>query len=73
MCLTARATQALAMAVHELATNAAKYGSLSAPAGKLEVNWSVTKSRPDSRLYLGARCTIEFPLTDKTGYLLTAE
>ena len=32
---------ALSSAVHELATNASKYGSLSAPGGRLEVTWSV--------------------------------
>jgi PAS domain S-box-containing protein len=31
--------QAIAVAVHELATNAAKYGSLSAPSGKIEIRW----------------------------------
>jgi PAS domain S-box-containing protein len=33
------AAQALALVMHELATNAAKYGALSAPAGKIEVLW----------------------------------
>jgi two-component sensor histidine kinase/DNA-binding response OmpR family regulator len=33
--------QAIALAVHELATNAAKYGALSAEHGKLSVVWSV--------------------------------
>lgn len=33
------AAQALALVVHELATNAAKYGALSAPAGRIEVAW----------------------------------
>lgn len=31
--------QAVAIAIHELATNAAKYGSLSIETGKLEVRW----------------------------------
>jgi two-component sensor histidine kinase len=31
----------MALIVHELATNAAKYGALSVPAGKLSVHWSL--------------------------------
>ncbi len=37
--LGARATLALAMAFHELATNASKYGALSVEGGNVEVNW----------------------------------
>jgi len=38
--LTARVSVTLAMALHELATNAAKYGALSNPTGRLDVSWT---------------------------------
>ena len=41
--------QTVAISMHELATNAAKYGSLSAADGHLEVAWSCTA---DGRLNL---------------------
>lgn len=39
--LPAALAQAIAVSVHELATNAAKYGSLSGPSGKIEIRWQV--------------------------------
>ena len=38
--LAPNTAQAIAVTLHELATNAAKYGSLSVPKGHLEVTWS---------------------------------
>jgi two-component sensor histidine kinase len=40
--LQPNAVLALGLAVHELATNAVKYGSLSVPDGKVHVMWAVT-------------------------------
>jgi two-component sensor histidine kinase/DNA-binding response OmpR family regulator len=40
--------QTLALALHELATNAAKYGALSNATGKLELKWDV---QPDSIVF----------------------
>jgi two-component system CheB/CheR fusion protein len=45
--LTSKASLTLALAVHELATNAAKYGCLSVDGGQLAVSWRVTgKGQP---------------------------
>ena len=42
--LTAKAMQPLALVLHELTTNAAKHGALSATGGRLDVRWSVDRN-----------------------------
>jgi two-component sensor histidine kinase/integral membrane sensor domain MASE1 len=48
---------ALAMALHELATNASKYGALSAAAGKVRIDWSTAREADGERLTLTWRET----------------
>ena len=45
----------LGLAVHELTTNAAKYGALSTPNGRLAVEWSIARSGPDPQPTLKIR------------------
>jgi two-component sensor histidine kinase len=45
-------TFGLSMAVHELATNASKHGSLTAPTGRVDLTWSVTRTQQGLTLVL---------------------
>ena len=57
------AAQALALALHELATNAVKYGALGRPDGALTVDWTLDDRGPEPQLTVQWR---------ETGVALTA-
>jgi PAS domain S-box-containing protein len=48
--LSPQHAQNFSLALHELATNAAKYGALSSPSGRVSIFWSVTEHGRDTRL-----------------------
>jgi two-component system CheB/CheR fusion protein len=50
--LTPTAAEMMAVAFHELATNAVKYGALATPGGRIDVGWRVDSSRAGRQLVL---------------------
>ena len=50
--LRSSSVQTFAMALHELSTNALKYGALAQPQGHLSIRWRVERAEKDSRPWL---------------------
>ena len=53
--LSPRDAQAMAMTIHELTTNAVKYGALSTDAGRIEIAWRVEQRETERHLCLSWR------------------
>lgn len=51
MRLSTRAAETMALTLHELTTNALKFGALTAPAGHIAVTWSIDSSATPPRLH----------------------
>lgn len=61
--LNARQTMSLSLILHELGTNAAKYGALTCPEGRVHITWSIEEMSPGR----GVRLT----WTEREGPLVT--
>lgn len=64
------AAQSFALLLHELTTNAVKYGALSAPGGRIEVRWQVDRDRHPGLFVLSWQESggPEVALPTRTGY-----
>lgn len=60
------AAQALGMALHELATNAGKYGSLSSDMGEVAISWSIAEEKGEARFHMEWRETGGPPVSAPT-------
>lgn len=68
--LKSRSATDLSLVFHELATNAAKHGSLSTPGGKLLITWRLVQAEHSSQVVLDWRETHGPPIiaTGRRGY-----
>ena len=49
--LSPEVAQTLGLAIHELATNATKYGALATPNGKIEINWELSADATGTEMF----------------------
>jgi two-component system CheB/CheR fusion protein len=67
--LSGKAAESLTMGVHELATNAVKYGALSVPGGHISVSWQVKNPPKGGMLVLTWRESgVKVTRPDKRGF-----
>ncbi|PTE19434.1 hypothetical protein C5F48_22940 [Cereibacter changlensis JA139] len=66
--LDARTAGKLALVLHELASNARRYGALSAPDGMLRIDWSVAEDTAELALRWSESCGQSVSAPADTGY-----
>jgi PAS domain S-box-containing protein len=66
--LPPKSATALALALHELATNAAKYGGLSLPDGQVELTWAIDAEADELRLVWRERGGPPVRAPDRAGF-----
>ena len=68
--LTPQAGTALALILHELATNAAKYGALSEPEGKMSLCWCVDDGKGEPNVFIDwtETCSKKIEPPTRTGF-----
>jgi two-component sensor histidine kinase len=64
----AQHARSFSLALHELATNAAKYGALSNDSGKVEILWTIARDGKDKRLKFKWKETGGPPVVAPTGH-----
>ncbi len=66
--LSPEATQATGLALHELVTNALKYGALSQEGGRISIRWSIVpvNDAPHIRLDWSETCQLSEPIPSQT-------
>src|SRR5215468_9188424 len=69
--ISASAAQALGMALHELATNAGKYGALSGANGFVDIAWRVLRDQSSQEMFIMSwreRCAHPITAPSKLGF-----
>ena len=66
--LTPTAAQGIGMALHELSTNAMKYGSLSTPGGTVSIDWSTTEDEKSFTIHWAETGGPQVSTPDHSGF-----